>query len=59
MHIKRGKTLQDPTPRGCHLRGVAEQHGLVLACARRLNLDHLGRLNFDQGSRAVREAGGC
>jgi len=31
----------------------------VLDCARRLNLDHLCRLNFDQGSSAVREAGGC
>ena len=28
-------------------------------CARQLNLDHLCRLNFDQGSSAVRKAGGC
>ena len=32
---------------------------LYQLCARRLNLDHLCRLNFDQGSSAVREAGGC
>jgi len=32
---------------------------LKSVCARQLNLDHLCRLNFDQGSSAVREAGGC
>ena len=28
-------------------------------CRRRLNFDHLCRLNFDQGSEAVRVAVGC
>jgi transposase len=34
-------------------------HDLRVLCPRRLNFDHLCRLNFDQGSEAVRVAVGC
>ena len=32
---------------------------LTVQCPCRLNFDHLFRLNFDQGSRAVRRTSGC
>ena len=32
---------------------------VAIICPRRLNFDHLCRLNFDQGSEAVRAAVGC
>jgi putative transposase len=40
-------------------RSIDDERVAMLICARQLNLDHLCRLNFDQGSSAVRKAGGC